>query len=274
MNINWTKSALVLCLLLVASVSQAKSYKIYSYHTDAPFYLPNQSSDLSRAWVQSFNRLNSDTQLELIQIPRPKLNALVKSGKPYLILWANALWFKSKDKNIRTTDVMFWDADIWLSNKNDQVNYESPKDLIGLTIGGRTGYYYKGVNELVAQEKITRIDQSTDIKNAESLIAKKIKAFVMSRSSYLYWQTTDMDIQPFYTAISAHDAFTRHVLVSSDNQHLIALINKTIKTLKLDSDWQAKLIKWGVTDLVNPFDLELNELQGVDLDRSLMKLNN
>lgn len=257
---------LVLCIFFAAQLSQAQTYKIYSYHSDAPFHLPKESRDLSRAWVQSFNKLNSEIQLELIQITRPKLNDIVKSGESYLILWANPLWFKSKDKNVSSTDVIFWDADIWLSNKAAPVKYETPQDLVGLTIGGRTGYYYKGVNELVAEQKISRINQDTDFKNTENLKNKKIDAFVMSRSSYLYWETTDFDIQPFYTAISAHDAYTRHILLSSDNQHLMPVLNKTIKTLKEDGIWQLQLIMWGVKDLVNPFELDLDELQGVELN--------
>lgn len=137
---------------------------------------------------------------------------------------------------------------------------------MGLTIGGRTGYYYKGVNDLVAKNKITRIDQPSDLKNAENLINNKIETFVMSRSSYLYRETTDFDIKPFYTAISAHDAHTRHILVSSDNQHLIPVLNKAIKILKEDGIWQLQLIMWGVKDLVNPFELELDDLKGVELN--------
>ena len=264
-NMSWARCMLMLCIFFVASLSQAQTYKIYSYHSDAPFHLPKESRDLSRAWVQSFNELNSEVQLELIQISRPKLNEIVKSGESYLILWANPLWFKSKDKHVSATDVIFWDADIWLSNKMAPVKYETPQDLVGLTIGGRTGYYYKGVNELVAKQKIIRIDQDTDFKNTESLKNKKIDALVMSRSSYLYWETTDFDIQPFFSAVSAHDAYTRHILLSRDNQHLIPALNKTIKTLKEDAIWQLQLIMWGVKDLVNPFELELNELQGVEL---------
>lgn len=260
---GWARCVLVLCMCFATHLSQAKTYQIYSYHTDAPFYLPTEPHDLSRAWVQNFNKLNSDVQLELIQIPRPELNDLVKSGKPYLILWANPLWFKSKDKHVSATDVIFWDADIWLSNKSKPVKYESPEDLIGLTIGGRTGYFYKGVNALVDQKKIKHIDQSNDLKNADNLINKNIDAFVMSRSSYLYWETTDIDVQPFYSAISAHDAFTRHILLSKSNKHLLPLLNQTIRTLKDDAIWDLQLIMWGVNDLVNPFELDLDDLQGV-----------
>lgn len=263
---SWARCVLVLYLLCVTYLSQAQTYTIYSYHSDAPFHLPKESRDLSRAWVQSFNKLSADVQLELVQIPRPELNELVKSGKPYLILWANPLWFKSKDKNISATDIIFWDADIWLSDKSKPVKYETPEDLIGLTIGGRTGYFYKGVNALVDQKKIKRIDQDNDLKNAENLARKNIDAFVMSRSSYLYWETTDIKIEHFYSAISAHDAYTRHILLSSDNQHLIPLLNKAIKTLQNDAIWELQLIMWGVKDLVNPFELELDELQGVELN--------
>ncbi|GAA3928714.1 transporter substrate-binding domain-containing protein [Litoribacillus peritrichatus] len=245
---------------LVFAEIKPESYTIYSYHPDAPFYLPRQPLDLTRAWVDLFNAEHPETQLELMQVSRPVLNEIVASGQPYLILWANALWFKSRDPNVSATNNIFWDADILISLSNKPINYSEPEDLIGLTIGGRTGYFYKGINNFVKQKKITRIDRLTDQDNFYQLTSHKIDAFIMSRSSFLYWQYTDPSKKNLFSAISPHDAYTRSILVSKRNQPLIPKLNAFIDSLKNNKTWQSYLTTWGVNELINPFELELDEL--------------
>ena len=245
---------------------QSQTVDIYTYHTDAPFLLNDQKTDLSRAWVNHFNGHHEDVQLKLITIERPKLNKLIEAKQPYLILWANPIWFKSRDSSVLASDPIFWDSDIWISRGTDKVAYSTPEDLIGLTIGGRKGYFYKGVNPLVNEGKINRIDQNRDYANYEMLLKGGVKAFVMSRSSYLYWQSTGIETQQLYTAMSAHDAFTRHVLVSQQRKHLLPKLSTFIKNMKSHKQWQNQLKNWGVEDLVNPFDIELDELDTLKLD--------
>ena len=245
---------------------QSQSFDIYTYHTDPPFLLNDQTVDLSKAWINHFNKQHTDIKLNLISIERPKLNKLIEAKQSYLILWANPIWFKSRDPNVLASDPIFWDSDIWISRNTDKVTYSTPEDLIGLTIGGRKGYYYKGVNPLVKEGKIHRIDQNRDYANYEMLLKGAVKTFVMSRSSYLYWQSIGVNTQQLYTAMSAHDAFTRHVLASQDRQSLLPVLNAFIQSIKADTQWQSQLKGWGVDGLVNPYDIELDELDKLKLN--------
>lgn len=258
----------VVCLIIAIlffSVARAEqgSIPVYSYHTDPPFYIPDQPIDLTRAWVAKFNRHHKNIQLNLIQITRPKLNSIVKSGKPYLILWANAIWFKRLDANIVETDSIFWDADIWVSKPSKALRYAEPKDVIGKIFGGRKGYFYKGLSELIQTGKVTRIDKDTDHDNYDALKAGKIDAFVMSRSSLLYWFSTGIEPRDLYIAGSPHDAYTRHVLASADLAHIVNTLNQYIHGLRSDSGWQKRLSMWGVAKLLDPFELDLNELDSL-----------
>lgn len=253
---------LVIIALLSSSNIWSATFDIYSYHSDPPFRLNNQTTDLSRAWVQQFNELHDDVKLNLVFISRPELNKRLEAKQPYLILWANPIWFASRDSQVKASEPIFWDSDIWISLEKNKVTYAQPRDLIGKTIGGREGYFYKGVNALVKEGKINRVNQRQDYDNYQALMAGRIQAFVMSRSSFLFWKGTQaVDTQPLYIAMSAHDAYTRHVLVSEDRRHLLPPLNAFIKAMKNNSDWQKKLKHWGIADLVNPFDIELNELE-------------
>ena len=254
LGLSWVNSAL------------GKTYTVYSYHVDPPFFMPDKPRDLSRAWIAKFNSHYPDIQFQLKQIKRPDLNKRIMKGEPYLILWANPIWFKSKDKQVQASKPIFWDADIWISQRNKPLIYESPSNLLGKTMGGRHGYFYKGVNPLADEGKITRINQNNDYDNYLKLLAGDIDVFVMSRSSYLYWQSTEIDTTMLHHAVNAHDAYTRHLLYSSNYFAISQFVDQFIENIGRDASWKQLLTNWGVENLVNPFELELEDLEGVELN--------
>ncbi|GGO67352.1 substrate-binding periplasmic protein [Bowmanella pacifica] len=240
---------------------------IYTYHADPPFYLPEQPTDLSRAWVTRFNQFQSEVHLQVKHIARAQLNGLIESGQSYLVLWANPLFFQSKDPALLASEAIFWDADILVSRVDNPVEYHHPTDLTGLRLGGRQGFYYRGINELVAQEKLTRQDAVDDYQNYQRLLNKQIDAFIMQRSAFCYWQGNGLNAALLYVAEEPHDAYSRHVLASVDNQDVLSAINAFIRAEKADPQWRALLMKWGVEGLMNPFELELEELLEADIDK-------
>lgn len=253
-------------LLLFSALTMAAPtpHKVYSYHTVAPFYLPQKPTDLSRAWVEAFNRWQQDIRLELVTMERPLLNAIVESDQPFIILWANPLWFSFRDPDLKASDSVFWDADVWISRSQAPVHYGEPQHLIGNTIATRKGFYYKGINELVNAGKVSRVDTASDEQSLALLEQGKVDAFVMPRSSLLYWQAHNLAPANLHVAQAPHDAYTRHVLVSADNAPLLPLLNRFIGMLREDPDWQQKLAFWGVKDLLNPFELDLDELMELE----------
>ena len=250
-----------LCLLsLFANLSLAKQVSVYSYHIDPPFYLEGQSVDLTRAFVAKLNKWQDQHTFQLMVIDRPSLNQKLIDDEPYLILWANPLWFKSKDPQVSATTNIFWDADIWVSHKDNPIKYSEPTDLIGKRIGGRNGYFYKGVTPLIRSGKTSATLKNNDDLNYTQLIEGNIDAFVMSRSSYLYWKATNKDTSKLVVSLSPHDAYKRHLLVSKDNQDLIPLLNDFIVSLKSNTKWNRNMKVWGVGTLVDPIELDLDEL--------------
>ncbi len=257
---------LIICLLFSSAMRAAEPLPdiIYSYHNDPPFHLPNQSSDLSRAFIESFNGYlranNVERQFTLVNIDRPSLNNIVKSGKPYLILWANQLWFKKHDAQVKTSWPIFWDADVWVSQKQKPIAYEAPDDLLGKTIGVRKGFYYKGITPLIAEGKIKVMEGESYQAGLDRLMGDQVGAFVMSRSSLLYWFSTDFDATSVFIAQSPHDAFTRNLLYSRHYLPLVLTLEKFLVALGENDQWQRKLKFWGVDSLPTPIELELEEL--------------
>lgn len=256
-------------LLCGCQVSQTVSPQvvIYTYHSDPPFFLPDQPTDLSRAWVDRFNQWQSKIQLRVEHIERGVLNQRIEEGNPYLILWANPLFFISWDPMLLSSDTIFWDADILVSRKQQPIDYHRPPDLIGYRLGGRRGFYYKGLNELSDEGKLTRIDADNDNQNYERLLRQEVDLFIMQRSAWYYWRSNGLDETLLYVASEPHDGYSRHVLASAEYAELLRLINEFIAVSRQDAMWRAQLMKWGVEGLMNPFELELEELLDADVDK-------
>lgn len=249
-----------LCLCLASFSAQSKTIPIYSYHIDPPFQLKHQATDLSRSLVESLNQWQTDKVFELEVLSRTDINTIISSGQPYLLLWANPLWFKSKDPDVQASKNIFWDADIWVSHREHPVDYALPRDLIGKHIGARKGYYYKGITPLIKDGKIKASLVSNDSENYQQLINHHVEIFVMSRSSYLYWKASEVDVSGLNTSLSPHDAYKRHILVSKQYEALLPMLNRFIEQLKANKDWTRRLKKWGVQSLVEPIELDLDEL--------------
>ncbi|WP_168171531.1 transporter substrate-binding domain-containing protein [Lacimicrobium sp. SS2-24] len=263
-----TLTLIVLFSLLLGScaVDTRPVVILYTYHSDPPFYLPGENNDLSREWVRRFNQWQQRIKLELVHIERSALNRIVDNGAPYIILWANPLWFDFRDNALRASAPIFWDADIVVSHPNHPVEYHTPSDLTGLRLGTRDGFFYKGLNPLIDSEQLTRIDTEQDSDNYVRLHQGDIDAFIMTRASLLYWRTHQPQLNELSVAAMPHDAYSRHVLVSEGYRRWLPLFNAFISDCAASSQWQSQLHYWGVEELLNPFELELDELMELDAD--------
>jgi hypothetical protein len=247
---------------MMCSTAFSQSVPVYVYHDDAPYWIDNQV-DLSQQWVAQFNQKQASIKLELKHIERPTLNAMVESGQPYIILWANELWFKRRDPNVLSSELLFWDADTLVSLVDSPIDFNRAEQLQGLKIGARSGHYYSDFNPLFKSGRITRVDAKSSPQNYKLLSSGKINAFLDSRSTIAYLQKNNDISSNIYVSLNPQDAYSRHVLVSKQHKGLLPIINKVILEMKNDQAWQMKLESWGISKLVNPFELDLEELNEI-----------
>lgn len=249
-----------ICAAGLSAMAVASSYTIYVYHDDAPYSIPADTTDISREWVKQANARQQQIKLELKHIDRPILNSMVESGQPYIILWANELWFKFRDKNVKSSRVIFWDADTLVSLLHNPISYHNPKELIGLRVGARYGHYYSDLNQLFKEDKVHRIDARSSLENYLKLKNGIISAFLDGRSTILYMQKKLVFSRELFVSSNPQDAYSRHVLVSKHYEWMLPTINRIIDEMNNDREWQSKMEQWGLSELVNPFELDLKEL--------------
>lgn len=252
---------LVFILFVGSSLAHAsETYPIYVYHDEAPYQI-NGSTDLSHNWVAAINLQQATFQLALTHINRTKLNGLVESGQPYLILWANSLWFKGRDPALLSSRVIFWDADTLVSRVEKPYELNDFTTLAGLRIGTRRGHFYANLEGMFNAGPIKRVDAQTSLINYQRLFNNEIDGFLDSRSSILYTQKKIQNVAKLHVSSHPQDAYSRHVLLSKHYAWLLPTLNKAIVNMQQDPAWQQQLKQWGLEGLINPFELELNELK-------------
>ncbi|MGR6870984.1 substrate-binding periplasmic protein [Pseudomonas sp. HK3] len=261
MRIFYRLVTLVLGLML-ASAAISATFPVYVYHDDAPYFIDSKE-DLSQQWTKAFNQKQSNIKLKLVHIERPALNAIVESGKPYLILWANDLWFKHRDPDVLSSAAIFWDADTLVSSTDKKIMFNQAQDLKDLNIGVRYGHYYVDLNPFFKAGTINRVDAKSSYQNYQRLKLGKIDAFLDSRSTILYMQNQKILTQAFYVSLTPQDAFSRHVLLSKDHAWMLPEFNRVIHQMQNDQSWQATMSQWGLFELVNQFELELKDLNDI-----------
>ncbi|EAT11024.1 transporter substrate-binding domain-containing protein [Bermanella marisrubri] len=240
--------------------AQPVTLPVFVYHDEAPLHLDSNELDLSQAWAKTMNAQQSQYCFVIQKITRPALNHWVEGESPFMILWANTLWFRSKDTNIKATKPLFWDADVVVSLRDNPVQLQTFDDLIGLRLGARDGHYYKGLEECFSDGRIKRVDSNSSKDNLRSLMNSEIDAYIDSRSSVLFTKQNNAYEQPVYIAGLAHDAFSRHLVVSRDYFELLPFLNQQIEQLKASSEWQSYIQGFAIHRLVDPFELDLKEL--------------
>ena len=256
----------LLALTLWRAVTCAAPIPLYSYHESEPFVLKHEPG-LSEVFTREFNRLAPATlQLQLIPIERDALNAKVRRHEPLLILWANKLWFQGLEPGLVPSQPLFWDSDVVVSLRAHPQPYQTPADLTGHRIAAMSGHVYVGIDALALAGRLQRIDTENEDGLMTLLQARQVDAMLLSYSTVLYWQKHRAGLVPLYVANAPHDAFSRHILMTPELSGLESGINAVLAKLQQDPQWKQALQHFGIHALVDPLQLDLDELEELPID--------
>jgi len=255
--------------------SQSTVVPVYQYHNWAPFYF--QSGDDNAGFALTFmEQLNKyfeknypelNVRFELYPVTRDELNGLLKQKQQGLLLWANELWFKRLFKRpyFSATQPIYWDNEAVVSLGSSPVEYSKPESLISKKVAGIEGFYYHGVDELVTQGKIERVNTNNDRINLEKLVDGKVDAVLITQTVFNYVLPGFADVD-FYQASTPQDAYSRHILMTPDYADYESALNAYISSLPNNPVWAKTLSSYGLDDLVLPFSLDLNELNNFSIE--------
>lgn len=248
-------SIVTLLLMLIMSTSsmaeQNKTINVYTYHDKPPYVI--YDSDITHInagiyleLIQQLNQESDSQQFQLIYMPRVRLELLLQDKKlDGIIIGVNPLWFGDKEKQRYLWSEPFMvDKDIFLVNTGRNLNITQNSDLSGLTIALERGTYYKGITELINNNKITLAATNSSEQNLNMLAYNRADITIISQLTANYFFNNGYQKSLFKILNQPHDIFQRFILIPQSMGHLTAPIDKAIIALNKTNNWLVQFDEW------------------------------
>ncbi len=249
LGVNMVAKLLLLCCwLFLPQLWATTNLTLYGYHSSPPFVINAEAEtglnyDLVRALQL---QLGGQYQLQYKFLPRHQLNARLDAGEPTIVLWANPAWFTNKVRPYLWSTVLFSDRDVFVSHREFSGDLTQLDNLAGSTLGAIRGYSYPGVNELVQQRRVTRLDAESDKENLARLLERNVDHVVITRSSFLYYGRQQHYLGKLRIVGEPYPAYKRQLLLTQDYQSLLSAFDKAIEELPKQEFWTARLELYGL----------------------------
>ncbi len=241
----------ILALYLVdieQSIAQEKTtIPLYSYHLKPPLIIDQDLQtgiyyDLTR-WL---NESSDKYHFDLVFLPRKRLDKMLSEQQfNGVLIGVNPLWFDDKNESkYLWTDKIFIDKDEIVSLKSRPVNYQDPQSLIGKVLGGVRGFYYLGINELVRENQIVRVNTVKEVDLFAMLLNERVDFAVITESTYQYMVNQYHWQDKFFVAATPHSIYSRRLLIPHALNHVYQELAAKIKLLSTDPNWQQQLHRY------------------------------
>ena len=238
-------------LLQAAPAKELPVVKLYSYHQAPPFHVDGlKKVGLNFDFVAALQKQLKDIMvLEHHSIARPKLNALLKKGKPALVLWGSPLWFQFDGLSFLWSMPIFNDEDVLATLSENAYKGHWRDSLRGKKLGGRAGYRYTGIDEAVESGLFERVDAPNDLINIERLLVGQVDAILIVKSSLLYYARTMELINTIKIVGEPHSSYNRQLLLTHHHKDYLPRINQAIDNIMKNQELKQRLYLYGVKEL-------------------------
>lgn len=242
---------LVLSLLPLPGHAQ-QPVEVWTYHLSAPFRL-DASQGLSQDFVAL---LNSDPanagrfRFHLVELPRKRLDLHLERGSPGILLWATPRFFRPQlTANATWTQPLLHDQQHFVSLPDTAFEYEGPRSLKGLTLGGVLGYRYEGLDQAIARGTVRRQDVLSDLQNLQKLLSGRIHTVLIANSTLLYYRQSEK-LGDLYISEKPLYQFTRNLLITNNlGEAATDYLDGFLTALPDNPHWQIILNHYGLQSM-------------------------
>ncbi len=220
---------------------------VYSYHLKPPLIIDRENRQgLYFDFIDHLNEKSAGDNFVLISVPRKRLERMLESDTmDGVLLGVNPVWFKDKgETRYFWTGRVFTDRDEIVSLKSSAIEYSDSHSIKNRIFGGVRGFYYHGINELVDNKQILRVDTAKETDLFRLLILKRIDVAVISRSTFDYQVKLNQWQDKFHLSKTPHDIFDRRILVPKSQKNLYTKLSVIVDQLQYDKSWQMTLLKY------------------------------
>ncbi|WP_281558415.1 hypothetical protein [Thalassomonas sp. RHCl1] len=228
------------------AAGEKQAVNIYIAHQKAP-YVTNlsQRQGLYFDLVRQLNTKSASYRFELIYIPRKRLNRNLHEGSlDGIILGVIPAWFKDKARTkYLWSEGIFEDYDDVVSSVDISFEYQTPASMIGNSFVGVTGYYYFGVDELVRQQKVQRLDVENEHRLLEMIILKRVNIGIIGHATLrsILADNKSWADKLYFSKNTFSNKFYRRFLVPKYYPELFQKLNPLILSVIKSPQWHKVL---------------------------------
>lgn len=249
---NWSRrtllrlSAAALPATAWAAV-EPQTFRLFAYHLKPPYmtHLARQEGlyfDFAAMLTLRAPRLKFRTEY----LPRRRLDQELAADRlEGGVLGVNPSWFRDPDRQLYLWSPAFMrDADVVVSRHDKPVAYAGPASLVGMRLALPRGYYYAGINELVAEGRVQREDSESEETALMMLSLGRADASIITRRTLYAVLAQRPGLRDrFHVAAQAHDEYERHLLLPRRYAALYPVVNEAVTALVRDPAWQTRLLE-------------------------------
>jgi polar amino acid transport system substrate-binding protein len=223
--------------LLAVAASAAETVQLLTYHLHPPFVnAPQQGLTYELA---AFLNQRSAGEYEFVvrELPRNRLNQIIRRDGAWITLWSNPLWFGDNDQQKYRWIAVQADSNAVLSPQTRPVEYTSPEVLYGKRFGGMLGHRYVGIDDLVTAGKIERIDGRNERQNLRLVARERLDVTILPGSTTRYL-LAEMKLQDaVHVSATPHSVYLRHFFTPPSRPDLAAFLESI--DWQQDTAWRA-----------------------------------
>ncbi|WP_421903318.1 substrate-binding periplasmic protein [Maridesulfovibrio sp.] len=240
--------SIIFCLLAVGAISSyfpsfasaGQKINVWCYYCDPPFAI-GTNEGLKQDFVTLLNEeAKGEFSFELLSMSRKRLDLFLSEGKSGIILFVSPIWMKEQGKaKFVWSPPILHDRNEIVSRRDNPVDYLGPKSVYGLTMAGVFGHKYKGLDEAIAQGKITRKDAASMDLNLRTVVENRGKDFTTIPNSVLGYLLHKYNYEDrVYISPAPLTKYTRHILLNNPDPRLKKFIFDFTSTLENNKEWK------------------------------------
>lgn len=235
--------------LLGQTAGWAKDVSVWVYHAFPPFIVSREDkTGISYDFVEALNEMSEEQyRFNIEVIPRQRLNYRLQDGVPGIVLWANPEWFEDQKKtNFLWSAPILRDRNVVVSPKVSALEYDGPHSLGGTTLIGVRGHRYVGIDPLIKQGILERIDLSSEEALLQFIAQGRGNVGIVPQSAVQYFMQKQALADRLYISDQPHSIYSRYILVQPQLEPLHDFIEGAIGSLKHFEDWKAAVERQGL----------------------------
>lgn len=184
-------------------------------------------------------KANGKYTFKLKVLPRSRLNYVLKPwinkecgvtkecSSNWMLLWGNPKWGFGKDSKTNFAwKELFKDSNAIIFNKDSNINYTSPSSLIGKKLAGIAGHKYVGIDSLVKEGKIKRINGNNETLNLQKVLSNRVDVTLLPNSSFNFYLQQNVKFQKLEKSKIPHQTYMRNIMTTSKNTKLVNFLQK------------------------------------------------